>query len=107
MTQQRFHTPRTLMYWSTLADWLEVASQLQQRRSGSLNKQRKQLHVESLPLRLILECDDPKLLVACRHLLSNGPSGFSQPLRGQRGGAPHTPLIVAINNRIARLLVRS
>jgi hypothetical protein len=90
------------MHWSTLTDWLEVAWQLGARRSGSLNNQRKRFHVEALPLRLISECNDPTLLAACRDILTHS-RGFSQPLRGQRADAPHTALIVAINNRVSRL----
>ena len=103
MSKQLFCTPRTRMHWSTLADWLEVSSQLGERRSGSLNKQRKRLHVEALPLGFIAECHDPRLLIACRDVLTHRSRGFSQPPRGQRGDAPHTPLIVAINNRLVRL----
>jgi hypothetical protein len=98
MSRAIYRTPRTRLNWSTLSDWLQVAYRLEWRRAASLNKQRKQLHVEALPLHLIAECDDSGVLTACRAYLVR-----EQPKRGQRGSAPHTQLIVAINNKLSRL----
>jgi hypothetical protein len=96
-------TARTRIWWSTLAGWLEAAYALERRRSGTLNKRRKQLHVEALPISLIENCTDAGVLTGCRSLLRNRSGGFAQPLRGQRESAPHTTILVAINNRLAQL----
>lgn len=95
-----YRTPRTLLHWANLSEWLHAAYQLEQRRSGTLNGQRKRFHVEALPLHLIQKCDDPETLKACLSFLTR-----KQPSRGQRENAAHTPLIVAVNNRLMRLTV--
>ena len=98
MSRSLYRTPRTALKWGTLSGWLQAAYRLEGRRAASLNKQRKQLHIEVLPLHLIEECNDPCVLVACRAYLTR-----EQPRRGQRACAPHTRLIVAINNRLSHL----
>lgn len=98
MSALLYRTPRTSLHWSTLTEWLHVAYQLEQRRSGTLNGQRKRFHIEAQPLHLIGACDDAEVLIACRNFLTS-----RQPSRGQRGNAPHTRLIVAINNRLTGL----
>ena len=98
MSRLRYQTPRTFKHWSTLAEWLDVAYGLEQRRSASLNKERRNFHVQALPLHLIDECEDAGTLTACHRFLTR-----RQPCRGQREHAPHTALIVALNNRISRL----
>ena len=98
MSRFRYRTPQTLLSWSTLAEWLHVAHQLEQRKSNSLNKERKRSHIQALPLDLVDECTDVTTLMACRGFLT-----LRRPSRGQRAHAPHTPLIVAIDNRISRL----
>lgn len=103
-TRRGIHrTPRTQLCWSSLPEWIDAAWELESRRSSTANTERKRLHVEALPSTLIARTSDKAALEACRSLLTSGPSGFTQPLRGQRADAPHTALIVAINNRLAGL----
>jgi hypothetical protein len=102
MPRQWYSTPRTRLHWSSLAEWLDAASQLERRRHTYLNNERKRLHVASLPLSLIVDCDEPELLVVCRNLLQHGPTHFRRPLRGQRADAPHTRLLVEINNQLLK-----
>ncbi|MGH7193046.1 MAG: hypothetical protein ACREJM_05850 [Candidatus Saccharimonadales bacterium] len=52
---------------------------------------------------MVYQCDDRATLDHCRSWLQSGPTDFMQPPRGKRANAPHTVLIVAINNRIAQL----
>ena len=96
-------TPRTTLKWSTLQEWYACARRINDRRSTFLHHEQARLHVKALPIKLIYSCADRTTLSHCSSWLCNGPSDFMQPPRGKRGDAPHTPLIVAINNRIAQL----
>lgn len=98
-----YQTPGTQLTWTSLEEWLKAAHQLDARRSSLHNKQSSRHHVEALPLSLIPHCFDRATLVGCRSLLQQGPPGFAQPPRGNRANAPHTPLIMAINNQLAML----
>lgn len=98
-----YQTPGTQLTWSSLEEWLKAALQLDARRSSLHSKQSCRHHVEALPLSLIPLCLDIATLIACRSLLQRGPPSFAQPPRGNRANAPHTQLIMAINNQLARL----
>lgn len=98
-----YTTPTTKLTWSTLAQWCDCALTLNARPCSRQNNERMEFHVNVLPLALINTCTDEKALRACRSLLQHGPKHIAQPSRGQRANAPHTALIVAINNRLSAL----
>jgi hypothetical protein len=95
--------PGTQLTWTSPEEWLKAAHQLDARRSCLHTKQSCCHHVEALPLSLIPLCFDRATLADCLSLLQRGPPSFAQPPRGNRANAPHTPLIMAINNQLARL----
>jgi ParB family transcriptional regulator, chromosome partitioning protein len=98
-----FPTPRTALTWATLDEWLRCAWRIEHRRASALRTRQAMLHVRALPLSVIDQCSSRATLAACHQLLRNGPPRFCQPPRGQRQNAPHTSLIVAIANRLARI----
>ncbi|WP_411026022.1 hypothetical protein, partial [Salmonella sp. s55055] len=57
--------------------------------------------VFALSAAYINACSCAPLLRSVKDLLTSGE--FRHPCRGRRADAPHTPLIVAINNRLQRL----
>ena len=98
-----FHTPRTVLAWASLGEWLACARTIERRRASRLRNLQAELHVRALPLSLIYQGSGRATLVSCGRLLRRGPTDFCQPPRGQRQNAPQTALIVAIANRIAQI----
>ena len=96
-------TPRTALTWSTLEEWYACARSIESRRYTALHHEQARLHVEALPVAVVYRCANQTILANCRSWLCHGPTDFMQPARGTRGHAPHTPLFVAIINRIAQL----
>jgi hypothetical protein len=103
MMQRSFHTPRTVLTWATLDEWLDCARTIDRRRASSLRNRQAELHVRSLPIGVVYECSTRATLASCDRLLRRGPTHFCQPPRGQRRNAPQTGLIVAIANRVVQL----
>ena len=98
-----FHTPRTVLRWATLDEWLGCARKIERRRASTLRNRQAELHVRALPVSVVYQCSSRPTLVSCDRLLRRGPTHFCQPPRGQRQDAPQTALIVAIANRIAQI----
>jgi len=98
-----FHTPRTVLTWATLDEWLDCARKIDRRRASTLRNQQAELHVRALPVRVVYQCSSRVTLASCDKLLRRGPTHFCQPPRGQRQNAPQTALIVAIANRIDQI----
>lgn len=98
-----YQTPGTQLSWTSLEEWLKAARQLDARAPSLHNNNSCRHHVEALPLSLIPHCFDRATLIASRSLLQTGPPSFAQPPRGNRANAPHTPLIMEINNQLAKL----
>jgi hypothetical protein len=101
--QPRFQTPRSVLKWTTLEEWLDCARTIDRRRATQLRNQQAELHVRVLPLSIVYQCTSRTTLTACERLLSRGSTHFCQLPRGQRQNAPQTALIVAIANRIAQI----
>lgn len=97
-----YQTPLTRLVWWNLAEWVDAAHALEDRRASSRKKQQRIVHVRALPLRMVWEEGSLETLQAALDLLTGG-SGFRQPPRGQRENAPHTLLICAIKNRMKKL----
>ena len=98
-----FHTPRTVLTWATLDEWLDCARRIDRRRASILRNQQAELHVRALPISVVYQCSSRVTLASCDKLLRRGPTHFCQPPRGQRQNAPQTALIVAIANRIDQI----
>ena len=98
-----FHTPRTVLTWATLDEWLDCARKIERRRASTLRNLQAELHVRALPVRVVYQCSSRVTLASCDKLLRRGPTHFCQPPRGQRQNAPQTALIVAIANRIDQI----
>ena len=98
-----FHTPRTVLTWATLDEWLDCARKIERRRASTLRNRQAELHVRALPVRVVYQCSSRVTLASCDKLLRRGPTHFCQPPRGQRQNAPQTALIVAIANRIDQI----
>ncbi len=102
MSVSSHQTPRTRLVWRNLAEWLDAAFVLEQRRASYLKNRQRLLHVQALPVSLIWDERAEETLQRALDLLT-GFSGFRQPPRGQRADAAHTPLISAIKNRMKLL----
>ena len=98
-----YQTPGTNLVWDDLASWCRAAAVLSKRRWRASRIAAEQAHLASLPLQLISDCDDPAVLESLLWWLTESGTALQQPLRGWRGAAPQTPLIVAAKNRLARL----
>ena len=96
-------TPRTVLTWATLDEWLACARKIDRRRASRLRNRQAELHARALPVSFVDQCASRAALVSCDRLLRRGPTHFCQPPRGQRQNATHTALIVAIANRIAHI----
>lgn len=91
------------MTWATLEQWQACVWELEKRRASSRKHELVRAHLCALPLPVIYGCTNRDTLITCRFLLRYGPGQLGQPVRGHRQQAPQTPLIVAINNRLAQL----
>ena len=98
-----FHTPRTVLTWATLDEWLVCARKIDRRRASALRNRQAELHVRALPISVVYHCSSRPTLAACDRLLRRGSTHFCQPPHGQRQNAPQTALIVAIANRITQI----
>jgi len=76
---------------------------LKQRRASYRTNKQRQCHVNALPVSLIYNSSCKKTLQQALHILTVPGSEFCQPCRRQRKAAPHTPLIVAIKNRLRQI----
>ncbi len=103
MSTIEYRTPGTQLWWSSVAAWVAAVHMLDRRRSSSARNRALDAHVAALPLELIAEDTDLSALKEAVWLLKYGGSYFQRPQRGHRADAPHTPRIVALNNRIAQL----
>lgn len=103
MSVSSHQTPRTRLVWRNLAEWLDAAFVLEQRRASYLKNRQRLLHVQALPVSLIWDERAEETLQRALDLLTGSSSGFGRPLRGQREFSPHTPLIMAIKNRMKLL----
>ncbi len=102
MSRIQYQTPRSRLFWWNLAEWVETARILDDRRASCLKNQQCVFHVRALPLKMVWDERSLDTLQATLDLLTGG-SGFRQPPRGQRADAPHTLLISAIRNRMKKL----
>ena len=103
MSTIEYRTPGTRLWWSSVAAWVEAAHRIDRRRSSSARNAALQAHAAVLPLDLIGKDTDPSALREAVRLLKYGPPSLRRPQRGDRANAPHTPRIMALNNRIAQL----
>lgn len=103
MSVSSHQTPRTRLVWRNLAEWLDAALVLEQRRASYRKNRQRILHVQALPVSLIWDERAEETLQRALDLLTSSSSGFGRPLRGQREFSPHTPLIMAIKNRMKLL----
>ncbi|WP_299821288.1 hypothetical protein [uncultured Jannaschia sp.] len=91
----------------TIADWLELAYAIDQRRLSAAKYAAEARHMRAFPVGEIEAEMDVQLLERIVALLKGPPhyrrTGFGQPHRGARGAAPQTPIIVALKNRVTRL----
>src|ERR1700730_11652585 len=51
-----FHTPRTVLTWATLDEWLDCARKIERRRASTLRNRQAELHVRALPVRVVYQC---------------------------------------------------
>lgn len=99
----RFRTPMTRLSWSTLAEWHHCAMTLRARPPTRGKYERIEAHIRALPKALIDVTRDREALTVTLSLLASTETPFGRPLRGLRADAPHTPLIMALQNRLAQL----
>jgi hypothetical protein len=99
----RYQTPGTRLWWSDLGQWVEAAHVLDRRRYSAARSRALAAHAAALPLTLIYAEDNAETLAAALDLLKYGPLPLGRPQRGHRAGAPQTPRIMAIANRLAKL----
>ena len=79
-----FHTPRTVLTWATLEEWLAGARRIERRRASALRNRQAELHIRTLPVSVVYQCSSRATLTSCDRLLRRGPTHFCQPPRGQR-----------------------
>lgn len=91
----------------TIEDWLRMAIAIERRRISAAKYAARACHMAAFPADEIAVELDLTLLERVTAMLKGPPhgnhSGFARPHRGARGSAPHTPIIVALSNRIMRL----
>ncbi len=103
MSPSLYQTPRSRLCWRNLAEWVETAHILDKRPASRQKNMQRAFHVRTLPLKMIWDEALPETLQSALDLLTCPSSGFHQPPRGQRQGAPHTALISAIKNRMKQI----
>lgn len=101
MTLPRRTTPHTRLSWNSLGGWQDAALAINARPPSRLRHRQIECHVIALSAAYINACSSAALLRSVKELLTSGD--FRLPCRGRRANAPHTPLIVAVNNRLQRL----
>ena len=91
----------------TIADWVAVAFAIDRRRLSTEKYAARDRHMRAFPVEEIDVEMDVQLLEYVGAMLKGPPhhyrTGFERPLRGARGAAPQTPIIVALSNRVTRL----
>ncbi len=91
----------------TLGDWLTMAYAIDRRRSSAVKYAAEARHMRAFPVDEIGVELDVQLLQKIAALLKGPPhhyrTGFERPLRGHRGDAPQTPIIMALANRETHL----
>jgi len=88
---------------SDLDAWLEEAIRIERARCRRETYARAKRHVERLERATIQACGSIETVARVRDLLV-GPGGrLARPPRGFRESAPHTPLIVELDNQRRRL----
>ena len=84
--------------------WYDRLSRVHRRQAGHERKTRALL--ADAPYEAIARLGDPEPLERLRGLLIHGPTdnqALRRPARGFRENAPHPPLLMAVNNRLARI----
>ena len=51
-----FHTPRTVLTWATLEEWLAGARRIERRRASALRNLQAELHIRTLPVSVVYQC---------------------------------------------------
>ena len=97
-----YRTPDTHIDWSDLQSWRDVLVLIGRSRASARRARQLDAHLGLLPIELIYSCSHEPTLRGARALVID-PSFGNRPQRGWRKDAPHTPIIMAINNRLAQL----
>jgi hypothetical protein len=88
----------------TLGDWIDQALDIERRRPSAARCKARDRHLASFPIDEIGVEIDLRLIQRIVSLLEGRPhSIFARPPRGARAAAPHTPIIMTLRNRDARL----
>ncbi|MCI0395984.1 MAG: hypothetical protein L0332_27065 [Chloroflexi bacterium] len=97
---QMITTPYTRLAWSSLSGWLSAWGRLQRRPHSSDRYWKEDEHIRALPIEMIAAETDKQALYDFLEVMDSGNA--RQP-KGMRDEDPATPLVVAANNRLARL----
>jgi hypothetical protein len=98
---QPVKTPGTRLAWNCLAGWVQAWQTLQRRRVSSIRYQQESNHIAALLPAMVAEETNPDVLHTFLEILSSR-SG-NRPRKGEREGHPTTEMVVAANNRLARM----
>ena len=97
-----YRTPETNLVWHDLKSWRAGLVTLGRRHPSAKRYRQLAAHLHALPADLVYGCNDRPTLLSTRTLVIH-PQFGNRPPRHHRADAPHTPIIVAINNRLAQL----
>lgn len=94
-----FRTPKTTLVWSSLAEWLQCANQLMQRRVSQRRNNAIAHHWDALPCSVLERCTCKTTLQEFVRLFTD--STFEQPTRGRREVLNKLQLVKTAKNLIA------
>lgn len=97
-----YRTTETNIDWHNLESWAAALYALGKRPGSSKRSRQIDNHLHALPTTLVYACDERDTLIEARDLVVDRQFG-ARPPRRLRANAPHTPIIVAINNRLYQL----
>lgn len=94
-----YRTPKTTLVWSSLAECLKCANQLERRRVSQRRNLAIRHHWEALPCSVLERCDNRSTLEEFLRYYNVG--AFEQPTRGKREVINKVPLIKVAQHLIA------
>jgi hypothetical protein len=83
------HTPRTVLTWATLGEWLDCARKIDRRRASRSRNLQAELHVRALPVSLVYQCSGRATLRSCDRLLKRAHPFLPPATRPAAGRAAH------------------
>ena len=103
-----YRTPETNLVWHDLKSWRAGLVTLGRRHPSAKRYRQLAAHLRAAggPGLWLQRPSDSPTLLSTRTLVIH-PQFGKRPPHHHRADAPHTPIIVAINNRLAQLAARS